>query len=84
MQEVSHLSLDGREQIRMPVSKRIHGNAGDKIQIIPVLGVIDGTPLAPHQADGEPGIGIHDRPSGTLLQIFSQHTGEISRGKRRI
>ena len=84
MQEVPRLSFDGRHEVGMAVTQRIDRNPGDKVEIFPVLGVIDLTPLAPHQADGKPGIGVHDRPGGTLLQIFSQHDGETSRGKRRI
>ena len=75
MQEVPRLSFDGRHEVGMAVTQCIDRNPGDKVEIFPVLGVIDLTPLAPHQADGKTGIGVHDRPGGTLLQIFSQHDG---------
>ena len=84
MQEVPRLSLDGRDQIGMAVTQRIDRDAGDKVQVFPVLGIIDLTPFAPNQTDGEPGIGVHDRPGRTLFQVFSQHCGETSRGERRI
>ena len=54
------LLLDGPDEARVAVAEAVDGDAGQEVQILLALGVVQPRALSAHKRHGQAGVGVHD------------------------
>src|SRR6476619_6326800 len=73
MHQAAGLLANGLDHLRMAVPDRADRDPGDEVEVLLVVGVPKPGPLAAHELDGRPPVGLHHVAMLERLQLFEAH-----------